>query len=484
MKSRKGWLAVLPLGALIVVPRLASAPIAAAPPAITAISPAVVPAGAPAFRIKVEGSHFTRVSYVRWNGAMRPTIFDRASTLYADIPATDLATTRTAQVTVMNPDDGAASNPVVFTIGNPVPTIIGLTPPYTPLYGEPLTLTVYGSKFVPGSVIHWNGTARLTTYVDATHVKMSVAASDLTVTGGQTTSTNVLTTNVTVVNPAPGGGTSAIEQFGLLILQPSISSIWPPQLPAGTSAFTMRVNGQNFVRAVAVLVNGVARPTTWVSSTALDVAIPASDVATAGTYPIRARLTVPNHPVQDSPPTTLTVLGTPTLTMPSSISVMRYSTAPLSFTGDYLSSIVAKVNGTARRTSVSNMKTLTVVLDSLDVATTQALALTVDSYSPTTTRVASATINVVNPQPSLASITVQKILPDGGIVVLVRGGYLVPETVVRVNGLARATTMINRTSLQTTIRSTDFKPGAPASIRLYSPGPGGGSSAALSFGGT
>src|SRR5579864_5904733 len=60
---------------------------------------------------------------------------------------------------------------------------------------------------------------------------------------------------------------------------PTITQMTPGSAVAGSSAFTMTVTGTNFVPASVVQFNGTARTTTFVSSTQLQAAITAADVA-------------------------------------------------------------------------------------------------------------------------------------------------------------------------------------------------------------
>jgi Tol biopolymer transport system component len=64
---------------------------------------------------------------------------------------------------------------------------------------------------------------------------------------------------------------------------PVISSFNPRAAPAGGLAFTLNVTGSNFLAGAIVEWNGSSRPTTFVSDTKLQAAIPASDLASAGT---------------------------------------------------------------------------------------------------------------------------------------------------------------------------------------------------------
>jgi hypothetical protein len=92
-------------------------------PVLTSLSPSSGFNGGPAFTLTVTGSGFAGPSVVRWNGSDRPTTYVSATQLRASIPASDIASIGTAQVTVFTPAPGgglSAARP--FTIGQ-APTL-------------------------------------------------------------------------------------------------------------------------------------------------------------------------------------------------------------------------------------------------------------------------------------------------------------------------------------------------------------------------
>jgi subtilisin len=99
----------------------------------------------------------------------------------------------------------ATSPPITVDASlNPAPVVTSLSPASTLVGGAALTLTVNGSKFLASSIVRWNGASRPTTFVSATQLRASIGAGDIAVSG---------TANVTVSNPAPGGGVSAPLTF-------------------------------------------------------------------------------------------------------------------------------------------------------------------------------------------------------------------------------------------------------------------------------
>lgn len=79
------------------------------------------------------------------------------------------------------------------------PQVSAVTPASVDAGGGGFTLTVDGANFVNGSVVRWNGAGRPTTFVSTTRLTAAVPASDIAAAGAAA---------VTVVNPAPDGGTS------------------------------------------------------------------------------------------------------------------------------------------------------------------------------------------------------------------------------------------------------------------------------------
>src|SRR5258707_5847969 len=98
---------------------------------------------------------------------------------------------------------------------NPVPFISKPLAPSAALPGaQGFTLTVNGAGFVQGSIVNWNGSARVTTFVSPARLTAAILASDVA------TARSIL---VTVSNPVPGGGTSEAASFGITVATPTLS---------------------------------------------------------------------------------------------------------------------------------------------------------------------------------------------------------------------------------------------------------------------
>ena len=131
---------------------------------------------------------------------------------------------------------GDGSNSGGFTPAqNPVPAINSLSPSSATAGSSALTLSVAGSGFVSNSLIQWNGVAQTTTFVSSSQLTMEIGAADLATPGSA---------QVTVLNPAPGGGTSNGLTF--TITEESTPSSNPDAVtiaPDGSAANGPSING-------------------------------------------------------------------------------------------------------------------------------------------------------------------------------------------------------------------------------------------------
>jgi uncharacterized repeat protein (TIGR03803 family) len=93
---------------------------------------------------------------------------------------------------------------------NPTPVLTKLSPSTLPAGGPGFTLTVSGKSFVSGAEIRWNGAPMTTKFVSANQLTASIPASAIAAAGSA---------SVTVVNPVPGGGSSAAMAFTVTVTE-------------------------------------------------------------------------------------------------------------------------------------------------------------------------------------------------------------------------------------------------------------------------
>lgn len=164
---------------------------------------------------------------------------------------------------------------------NPLPGLSSISPESTAAGGDAFTLTINGQNFVSSSGVQWNGVGLTTTFISSTHLSAFVPASRIAASGLE---------QITVFNPAPGGGTSTALVFTVNNPVPTITATSPSGTVAGGPGFTLTLLGANFVPTSSVLWNGSGRSVNFVSSMQLNVEISESDITSAGI----AQLTVSN----------------------------------------------------------------------------------------------------------------------------------------------------------------------------------------------
>ena len=120
---------------------------------------------------------------------------------------------------------------------SPVPFVNQPLVPVSSVPGGPgFPLTVNGTGFVSTSVVYWNGGARTTNFVSGSQLTATISAADIAANG---------TVSVTVVTPAPGGGSSNIVYFPIHQPEATVGLI-RYDLPTGLSSSSRAVVAADF----------------------------------------------------------------------------------------------------------------------------------------------------------------------------------------------------------------------------------------------
>lgn len=113
------------------------------------------------------------------------------------------------------PKPAAAANPMPLLNQPLVPTAVAPA-------GAALTLNVSGTGFISGTTVNFNGVALTTTFVDNEHLSAAVPAANVA---------TAKTASITVVNPAPGGGSSNVAYFQVGTQKATVSLANAPSSP-------------------------------------------------------------------------------------------------------------------------------------------------------------------------------------------------------------------------------------------------------------
>jgi len=206
---------------------------------------------------------------------------------------------------------------------------------------------------------------------------------------------------------------------------PTLAGLSPSNKIVGGAAFTLTVNGANFVSGATVKWNGADRPTTFVDSATLTASITAADIAAAG----MANVTVVNPDPTNgaSSPLSFAINNpTPTITGTSPSSVQSGgATTILTVNGaNFVSGAVARWNGANRATSVLSATQLTMVIADTDLASPGTASITVANPTPGggTSTATTFTISPCSGSLSPASLSFNMSAATGSISVITATG--------------------------------------------------------------
>jgi hypothetical protein len=225
-----------------------------AAPVLTSLSPTSANAGGAAFTLTVNGSKFVTGAVVSFNGAAKTTTFVSINQVTASITAADIATGGTFNVIVTNPTPTVGPSAALqFSVNNPVPTVTSakVNGNTHASGGVALNMTIAGTNFITGATVNFGTNPAITpTAVTATQITLTIPASEVSSAG------NV---NVTVTNPAPGGGTTAATVFtvdGFTVSGPANTIVQAGQ-PANIVITITGTNPAGFANPITFAVTGL-----------------------------------------------------------------------------------------------------------------------------------------------------------------------------------------------------------------------------------
>ncbi|HTM68617.1 MAG TPA: fibronectin type III domain-containing protein [Candidatus Binatia bacterium] len=372
---------------------------------------------------------------------------------------------------------GADGTYVTTQDPNPVPTTTSTSPSSATAGDAGFTMDVFGTNFVPSSVVRWQGTDRATSYVSGTHLTASVLTADLATAG---------TFSVTVFNPTPGGGTSNAQTF--TVNNPgagglTTTSISPTFKTAGDAGFTLTVNGTGFVASSVVRWNGADRTTTFVNATQVTAAIPGSDITTAGTATVTVFNPTPGGGTSNGQTFTINNPAPTTTSISPDNKIAGDAGFTLTVNGtNFIASSVVRWNGVDRTTTFVNASQVTASIPTGDIAGAGTATVTVFNPTPGGGTSNGQTFTINNPVPTTTSIAPTTAAPGSPTFTLtVNGTNFLSSSVVRWNGADRTTTFVNATQVTASIPSSDVTTGGTATVTVFNPSPGGGVSNGQTF---
>lgn len=346
------------------------------------------------------------------------------------------------------------------------PIIVSLSPASNVAGSGAFTLTVNGANFLSGATVRVNGVSRLTTFVDSSRLTAQITSADIQ---------NAGSIDVTATNP--GSLPSSVATMTIFPNDPQISSLNPASASVGGPSFALQVNGSNFAPTAIVRVNGVNRPTTFVSSAQLNATLPSTDL----NIPATLFITVLNPNQTSSPQSSFRVTSGPpapaiTLLSPNPVSV---TTDPVTLTvtgSNFVSGAQVRIDGSSRTTNFIDSSHLTARLFSSDVSTPQTLPVTVTNPGGSSSSAATLTVVAAN-IPAILNINPSTVVAGSPQFTLtINGSNFVSGATVKVGNTNRVTSFVSSQQLRVTILATEVVSIGSIPIAVTNPLASGGQS--------
>ena len=321
------------------------------------------------------------------------------------------------------------------------------------------------------SFVRLNGFQRQTIFVDSTHLTAQVSATDIRTAGSL---------SITVTNPGllvSNVATLTITNGNI----PTIQSISPTSVVAGTNGATVANTGTNFLTTAVVRVDNTDRPTTFVDDKHLTANLPASDLIATGMKSIIVFNPGQNGGTSSAVIFTIFDVNAPTITsldpatLPLGTTNLKVTLTGTKFT----KTDTVFVNGAPRITSFISSTQLVVTLDASDVMAVAPLAITDVTMGGISS--SSIFLNVTSNTGALISTLDPSLAAVGSVpfTLKVIGMNFFPQSFVTFDGVPRATTFVS--SLLITVDVTAGDLASPRQIAVAVVNPGGVTSASANL---
>ncbi|HNG28740.1 MAG TPA: immunoglobulin domain-containing protein, partial [Blastocatellia bacterium] len=262
---------------------------------------------------------------------------------------------------------------------------------------------------------------------------------------------------------------------------PSLSGISPIEAKSGGEAFTLSVNGANFVYNSVVRWQGGNRTTSFVSPTQLTATIAAGDLLSVGTPAITVFNPAPGG--GESNPLSFTINQFCNYVLQPTAQSFSGDGGTGSFSVTVTSGCEWTASGNANWIVITSGSgngngTVTFSIEPNPTTNQRSGVITVGGQSFNITQAGL----VLNPPPTLSSLAPASVAGGGAAFTLsVSGANFVQSSVIQWNGENRPTVFVSGRQLNAQISAGDIAVAGTVKIAVFNPTPGGGRSAELPF---
>jgi uncharacterized repeat protein (TIGR01451 family) len=253
---------------------------------------------------------------------------------------------------------------------------------------------------------------------------------------------------------------------------PSVVSIDPSSILAGSAAQTVTLTGGGFIGKSVVAIGGTAVTTTYVNAKLLTAVLPASAIAADGTVSVTVTNPAPGGGTSLAEPWTLAI-PTPVMASLSPQAVPQGAPATITVTGTgFEANSVAQWNGSTRPTTFVNGTTLTVALTAQDASNFGLGQITVTNpggliTTPLDLAILANMPTILSVSPSTVTAYTGSTVPQQ---VLISGSGFASNATVQVNGTSVPIASQNSGNIAVTVAANYFASAGSVSLVVSNPG--------------
>ncbi|WP_183814494.1 DUF11 domain-containing protein [Tunturibacter empetritectus] len=253
---------------------------------------------------------------------------------------------------------------------------------------------------------------------------------------------------------------------------PVLTGLTPVSVPQGVPA-TITVNGRGFEANSVVIYNGMARPTTFVNGTTLQVSLTAADLQSFGSGQISVNNPGPGG--SNTTPTELVIAASvPTILSisPSSFAVNTSSSVPVPISiygSGFAANATVQANGTFVPVTSQNGTNITVSVPPTFFAAAGSIQLVVSNPGTPVVQSNAATVSVVTPTLSFSISPNYATAGSPDTTITVSGSGFFADSVVMWNNTVLATTYVSATQLTAVIPASLLSGFVQANIQVSTP---------------
>jgi hypothetical protein len=403
----------------------------------------------------INGRNFAPLATAKWGSAPLVTTYVSKTQLRAAVPANLVVAGPKAFVTVSTA--GGTSPAAALAVSQPAPSFTSMSPNSVVAGGQALTLTLNGANYLPGAgatVVRWNSIPLAANYVSSAQLTVIIPAS-------LTSSPYIVSVRVVTAS-----GSSNVLAFTVYPQPPTINSLGPSDVAAGSGAFMLYVYGANFFPPATINWGNTPLATSAIGGGVLFTKIPASMVASVGT--IDVTITAAGGTSASAPFTI--VMGGPIITSlgPSSVAAGGGGFILTINGANFTTRTQAKMGTTMLATDYVSESKLTAEVWSSTIAVAGTPGVLV--YVPGTGVSPSVFFTVTPSPPAISSLSPSAVTAGGaGFMLTINGRVFTPDSTAMWGTSSLGTVYVSPTQLIAAVPASLIVESGTGSITVTTP---------------